>query len=440
MSGVAVVVAENKLDCSHLLGKFLDESHYDVLVEQDMDFYAPGPFDDGPSEENVIFKFRKNAFTQEEQDAAYQGLIGAAQITNNRGIAAGPKGAAENQRNWVTEYQESVLEILIGGSIGLDGTDFLLKMMESKDKFDPEESRGRVWKRSEIGVEKGDYSDKFFDEWCQSLIPLGQEERRRIATQYAKVGISGTSYANPVHSGVAGFLGRYPRYPYGRSCSYNFHHPEKYETAFPYVRKLDKLFSELLPERYAYQKACAESLDPAFRVGGDTVFTTLTVNKSFRTAAHFDAGDLHQGFSNLNVFSGKGDFTGGYLVLPEYRVAVNIRPGDLLLINNHFGLHGNTEIKPAVEGEPFERMSLVAYFREDLLEVGSWEYETARRDFVEQRRTNPEHPEWRQGWNGVSPNMFSSKEWVEFLEKTNQTHFLDKYHPELKKQANTALF
>lgn len=108
-------------------------------------------------------------------------------------------------------------------------------------------------------------------------------------------------------------------------------------------------------------------------LGNDTPFTTVTVNKNFRTAAHRDAGDLHEGFSNLTVVA-KGDqqWTGGYLVLPEFRVAINIRPGDLLLINNHAGIHGNTELLPP-EGKTLadmERISLVCYFREKHAKIG----------------------------------------------------------------------
>ncbi len=34
---VRVIVADTKLDCEHLLGQFLDESHYDVPIEEDTD-------------------------------------------------------------------------------------------------------------------------------------------------------------------------------------------------------------------------------------------------------------------------------------------------------------------------------------------------------------------------------------------------------------------
>jgi hypothetical protein len=143
-----------------------------------------------------------------------------------------------------------------------------------------------------------------------------------------------------------------------------------------------------------------------------TVFTTLTVNKSFRTACHYDAGDLDDGLSNLLVL-GDGEYTGGYLVFPQYRIAVNVRPGDLLLVNNHEIIHGNTEIK--LNHENAERISLVVYFREAMLELKSWDYEQLRKQYLEDRRTNKEHPLYRPLWNGVSPGMWEEQEWKDYM-------------------------
>ena len=142
---------------------------------------------------------------------------------------------------------------------------------------------------------------------------------------------------------------------------------------------------------------------------------------------------MNEGFSNLTVVA-KGDqqWTGGYLVLPEFRVAINIRPGDLLLINNHAGIHGNTELKPP-EGKELadmERISLVCYFRENMLKLGSWEYETIRREFVDYRRLNKEHQLWKPLWNGVSPSMWESDEWYDYLLERGGEDMLKKYHPE----------
>jgi hypothetical protein len=126
------------------------------------------------------------------------------------------------------------------------------------------------------------------------------------------------------------------------------------------------------------------------------------------------------------------------LVAPEYRVAVNPRPGDLLLINNHEVMHGNTQIE--LLDEEAERISLVVYFREKMLELGSKQYEDCRYEFVEQRRLNKEHPDQkyedgsqRHLWNGVSSAMWESEEWYEYLEGKLGKDTLLKYHPESQK-------
>ena len=433
-----IIVADTTHNCEHLLGKFLDESHYDVVINEDTDFYAP-PNDLAKTigEHNVIFKFRKGLFTAEEQKGVYEGLIGAAGESQNRGLAAGPKSAMCGGRDWVTDWQLAVLDALQNPEQRLDGRHPALVLIEEKANFREETPRGLVWLRSKV-VKSGEVYEGFFDRWLTNLIQnVPVSEWSAIATTYAKTCISATSYATAVNSGIAGFFDRYPRYPYGRICAYNWKNPELFKLCFPYMRKLNAAFAQLLPERYAAQKAAADKLDKRFRVAEDTVFTTLTVNKTFRTAAHRDAGDLSVGFSNLGVISTGKDFRGGYLVLPQYRVAVNIRPGDLLLINNHEGIHGNTPIE-AIDGDEagIERMSIVAYFREKMQELGSWEYETARRDFVESRRLNQQHPEWRHLWNGVSANLFESDEWAEYLINTGNEQFLEQYHPTLYKKRN----
>ena len=61
---VKVIVADRKHDCQHLLGQFVDESHYDLLVEEDYDVYMPLPpgAEETYGEERIVFKFRKNYF------------------------------------------------------------------------------------------------------------------------------------------------------------------------------------------------------------------------------------------------------------------------------------------------------------------------------------------------------------------------------------------
>lgn len=431
---VRVIVADKKLDGTEFLGKFVDETNFDVLVEEDCDFYAPvNPLEDGGNEEmRCVFKFRKNVFSKEEQEGAYNGLIEAAGASNNRGIAAGPRTEKNINRDWVTEYQLDVIDALCGASNTLDGNHPLMDVMANKGKSKAADSRGQVWLRSKIEKDLQLKYENFFDIWLDGVIKNVPQEEWPAKGEYIKTLISGTSYANQVFSGIAGFFDRYPRIPYGRVCSYNLHNQKKFELSFPYLRKLNEKFKELLPYRWGIQNQAAASIDKKFLIGEDTVFTTLTVNRTFRTAAHLDAGDLGEGFSNLGVIlpPDGASYKGGYLVLPEYRAAVNVRPGDLLLISNHDVIHGNTQIFPADENqEEVIRMSIVAYFRENMKELGTFAYETARKDFVESRRLDKDHPLWKPLWNGVSPGMWDTKEWCDFLKsREGGQEMLQKYH------------
>jgi hypothetical protein len=213
-------------------------------------------------------------------------------------------------------------------------------------------------------------------------------------------------------SGIAGYFDRYPRIPFGRATAYTEKNPEDFAESFPFLNKLNDQFRELLPIRWGNQRAEAEKLDPRFLIDG-TVFTTLTVNHNWRTACHRDAGDLHEGFSNICAL-GKG-WEGGEFILPEFRIAVKLQPGDMLLVNNHGGIHGND----ALVGDNNDRMTIVAYFREKMVDLKSWDYEQLRKQYIEERRQNKEHQYWRPLWNGVSPNMFNEQEWYDYMKKHN---------------------
>ena len=440
---VKTIVADRKYDCTDLLGKFLDERHYDILVEEDCDVYAPAnceigakadceqecsTCDIGADERRIVFKFRKNFFTQEEQQMAYQGLREAATRTENRGIASGIKEgviATDEGREWVTNYQDEMTSALIANrNASLDETDVIDAIRAKYPTLEDKKRAGGAGKNN-VWVISRYRGGKFdFEAWLDSIKPLNREDRAK-ATEEVMTMMSLTTYGTAVNSGIAGWFDRYPRIPYGRATSYTANSFEKFKMSYPFLQSLARGFKELLPWRYNNQMEAANKVDPAFLVPG-TPFTTITVNKTFRTAAHYDAGDLNTGLSNLLTLSNDGNYTGGYLIAPEYRVAVNVRPGDLLLINNHEVMHGNTPIECA---EGSERVSLVVYFREKMLELGSKQYEDTRYDYVESRRLNPEHPEQRKLWNGISPGMWEDKEWYDYCEAKLGREQLLKYHP-----------
>jgi hypothetical protein len=421
---VNVIVAKTKHDCEHLLGTFVDESNYDILVEEDTDCYMPPDMTSTSEteERKIAFKFRKNFFSKEEQRMAYEGLREAATESQNRGIAAGPRGDmlsvdGRGGRDWVTPYQMEILEFLMedGARLIDDVSVESIRAKYNNPKFKPvNEVRGTVWLRSEVEKVYPEYHG-WFDKWVDGLSNKPKEEVTKEARNVAENWASTTNYAKSVYSGVAGWYDRYPRIPYGRATSYTEKNPEKFALAYPFLQSLNRGFRDLLPWRWGNQRKAADKLDPRFLVP-ETVFTTITVNKSFRTACHYDAGDLQDGLSNLLVL-GDGEYTGGYLVFPQYRVAVNVRPGDLLLVNNHEIIHGNTEIK--LNHEKAERISLVCYFREAMLDLKSWEYEQLRRQYVEDRKNNKSHKFQRPLWNGISPGMWEEQEWYDYLEAHN---------------------
>ena len=421
-----VIIAKSKIDCEHLLGQFLDDSHFDTVINEDTDCYLGSE-----DEDNIAFKFRKNYFSKQEQDAAYAGLREAATPTQNRGLAAGPKGEKCGGREWATEFQLRVFDLLQkeaeNTAIQVDINEEIETLRERYK--DVESTRGLVWLSALVK------QDEFnFENWLKKVIKLSVAERKKEAFAVENKYISDTTYANQVNSGIAGWFDRYPRIPYGRATAYTQHSYDKFKMSFPFLQTLDRGFSELLPQRHRAQRAAADKIDPAFLVPG-TVFTTITVNKTFRTAAHRDAGDFTNGLSNLLVLSNNGNYTGGYLILPEVRIAVNIRPGDLLLVNNHEYIHGNTPIE--LQDDIAERVSLVCYLREKMLELGSKEYEDHRYNFVESRRKNPEHPMQRRLWNGVSTGMWESQEWYDYLERHGGKTMVEKYHPEAYEKVST---
>ena len=167
-----VITAANKIDCEHLLATFVDHSHYDTLVEYDCDFYAPS-IDGINSEKNILFKFRKNWFTKEQQDLAYKGLREAAVETQNRGVAAGPKGTKLGGRDWVTEYQEEMLEALSKYETTLDGSNPITTITEKykgKDKTSAG-NRGSVWLKNKVTDE-----GFIFEEWLNEIKSLSRDE------------------------------------------------------------------------------------------------------------------------------------------------------------------------------------------------------------------------------------------------------------------------
>lgn len=164
-----------------------------------------------------------------------------------------------------------------------------------------------------------------------------------------------------VASGIIGYFERSVRFPYCRACAWNLSHPEEWGKLLPLVQEVSQLFEQNVPGRYLQQAEIIRRTSTDFVIPG-SVYTTLTVNKTFRTACHRDAGDLPEGISGMVVIR-EGKYSGARLVFPDFRKAVHLDTGDLIFFDPH-EFHGNTKI---VELTPNAvRCSIVFYYREKI--------------------------------------------------------------------------
>jgi hypothetical protein len=190
---------------------------------------------------------------------------------------------------------------------------------------------------------------------------------RRVAS-----GSGNKSRALPVPSSIIGAFDNSGHHKYCRLTAWTGANLPYWEELHPFLQAIARQFEHHLPDRYAVQMTEVRATYPEWVVPG-TPFTTVTVNNTYPTGVHQDAGDLETGFSTLACLR-KGTYTGGNLVFPKYRVALDMRHGDLALIDAHEH-HGNTAIVCACGTRRnglcdtcgAERISVVSYFRKNMV-------------------------------------------------------------------------
>jgi hypothetical protein len=206
-------------------------------------------------------------------------------------------------------------------------------------------------KMSELGIKPGDkvgYQTVGAIHGETRFFPLKQDGT-----------LSKRSFALQVPSSVVGALERSsPALPYCRLTSFTAKYRRELEAAGPFIRRVSAVFAENSPDRYAAQLEQCNRTHPDYIFKG-TAFSTITVNRNWRTAIHTDNGDLRSGFGVLSVLS-EGRYTGCLFVIPKYGVAVDMRHGDVLLADVH-EYHGNTPL--VGQSRYHTRLSCVFYFR-----------------------------------------------------------------------------
>jgi Oxygenase domain of the 2OGFeDO superfamily len=199
-----------------------------------------------------------------------------------------------------------------------------------------------------------------------------------------KRGTQNRAYALPVNSVVAGAVDAMSIYKFCRLTAWTGEHLQEWRQLHPMFTAIAEAFATHVPERYKAQASAAQATQPEWVIPG-TPFTTITVNNTWPTGVHTDKGDLEAGFSTITCLR-RGNYTGGVLTFPEYRIAADLHDGDLILMDAH-DHHGNTLITcrcghslpqrdiPHGTGPcrtcHAERITTVAYYRTRLQHCGT---------------------------------------------------------------------
>lgn len=146
-----------------------------------------------------------------------------------------------------------------------------------------------------------------------------------------------------------------------RETRFNVDYPEQFKKLLPLIKQIDELYKKYIPDKYEKQKKKANQTP--FHIP-NTSFTTVTTNVNFQTTVHKDKGDDNEGFGNLSIIE-HGNYEGGETCLPQYKLGVNVRTGDILYMDVHEA-HGNLPI--ILKSPDAKRLSIVCYLRKNIWE------------------------------------------------------------------------
>lgn len=206
-----------------------------------------------------------------------------------------------------------------------------------------------------------------FDKLSKNIVEIVNPERCKSKVIFKDGRVSKYTVCNNVNSMIGGYYDKKllskkaNLQQKGRETKFTENYKNKWDNFLPFFKYMDKLFKKFNPEQYKLQKE--EVSDSKFSID-DTIFTTVTVNHNFRTAAHKDSGNLDGGYSAFTICE-SGDWDGCYLGYPQYGVCVDVREGDFLIMNPHI-YHCNTEFKLNDENN-YDRLSFVLYARKGLV-------------------------------------------------------------------------
>jgi site-specific DNA-cytosine methylase len=276
------------------------EDDYDYLFDADEigeDFVVYGPVDPSTGERRVIGGIKRQVYNEEDKKR----LVAAINKIKSK---SGYRGACSPEKIW----------------------------QKTLDDFD---AKGRKYRLSEDGRQ--------YYLWIEAKgDKKGHWDRPRT---------------NPIPSATEGWSpDKNTRKP---QLSKTFSTNPELKADFDYLnQRAASAYYKIAPLEFRRQEKFLKArMNPKYFLG-KTVFTSLAINKYGDEMPamnyHIDNGDNNSGLTSISVFN-KGQYKGGYFVLPQFRCAFKIGDCDVF-VGNSRKIHGVTRI----DGKG-QRFSVVSY-------------------------------------------------------------------------------
>jgi len=292
---------------------FTEDDLVHPIIRNNIDVY----YLDDEGNEVLLLKYRKNQISDELCDLGWKSYKDLAKPSRGRGASAGPidvkgqyfsKRAVVHTKKWSTGYLKPEGKIL----------------KEELELLDFENVKKRTL---DLNLEVLDEDSK------EDLIYKIVKSNNLVSSMKVN---------NQVASNPIGFYEEsknFAKLPC-RLTHFTRVNYDKYNDGLPFIQRIDQCFKKLIPE--AHNKQLCKALEKSHLKIPKTCFSTITINRNFRTALHRDAGDYKEGFGNLTVIE-RGRYHGGYTCFPQFGIGVDVRRGDFLAMDVH-EWHTNTPI------------------------------------------------------------------------------------------------
>lgn len=168
-------------------------------------------------------------------------------------------------------------------------------------------------------------------------------------------------------------------------------HPKQHMVIADFGKELVKYYEEYFPDIFEMHKDKVKNEVKDDWVMEGTPFTSGIINKNNQLKYHFDSGNFKDVLSNMIVF--KKGTSGGYLIIPEFDIALEVSDKSLTIFNGQDILHGVSDIDYDIASG--YRYSIVYYSLQQF-----WKCETITDEIIQARkmktkkeilRTDPEH-------------------------------------------------